>query len=137
MTKKKIILLVILGIVISAGVYFTFFWRTPERILKSTFDISLKEFDYTIESFEEQWIPFNGNGYLEMVIKFNELTQENIDYIKEFDVRSLSTLKQSSGHSYKHLSDEGYYIYREEGNDFYIFIFDIKNKKAVLYYRFM
>ena len=65
-----------------------------------------------------------------MVIKFNELTQENIDYIKEFDVLPLSTLKQLPiEYPYKHLSDEGYCIYSEEGNNFYIFIFDIKNKK--------
>ena len=75
-------------------------------------------------------IAFNGNGHLKMVIKFNELTQENIDYIKEFDVLPLSTLKQLPiEYPYKHLSDEGYCIYREEGNNFYIFIFDIKNKK--------
>lgn len=75
-------------IIIIYGGYNLFLKRTPERILKMVFDISLKDFDYTVETFEEQWCP-NGDGYALVIYKFNKLTQENIDYLKGFGLKPL------------------------------------------------
>ena len=53
--------------------------RTPEGILKQQFNISLKGFDYQVETFEEQWNP-NGDGYAYIVFRFEALTGNNINY---------------------------------------------------------
>ena len=84
---KKIIVIVLVIVLSGIAVYEVynlFLKRTPEKLLKQQFNISLKDFDYSIETFEEQWCP-NGDGELLIVIKFNELTQKNIEYFKSLD----------------------------------------------------
>lgn len=148
MKKLKIILsvLVVTGIVLY-GVYGLFFKRTPERLLKLTFDISLTDFDYTVESFEEQWYP-NGDGHALIIINFNKLTKENIDYLKKFnpqplpisEMYRLQMIPNAIPNQYWN-ADVGYYMYKpeptiEDGN-FNIFIVDTDKKVAVLYYQYM
>jgi hypothetical protein len=148
--------LVVVPAVIVLYVFRDFFTeRTPETILKSVFDISLKDFDYSVELYESQ--KSFGDGKLLLVIKFNKLTQENIDYLKEFNPQPLPI----TGTEYQQLiysripkrflkADTGYYLYRpvkitgwevegekiEDASDFDIFIIDTKNKLAVLYYQY-
>ena len=129
--------------------------RTPETILKSMFGISLKNFDYTVEAFEEQ-----GNfsdGRLLIVFKFNELTNKNIDYLKGFNPQPLpfpeTERKQMDINDIPPRflrAETGYYLYRVEKtkhtereglkwdrvSDFKIFIIDTENKLAVLYSQF-
>jgi hypothetical protein len=84
--KKKIIrisVVILTSIAILYGLYALFLKRTPERILKAVFDISLKDFDYTVETLEEQWYP-NGDDHALIIYKFNTLTQNNIDYLNNF-----------------------------------------------------
>ncbi len=134
MKKIKIILpITIIIFIISFGLYKVFLERTPERIFKQNFDISLDDFDYTIEKFEEQWILFNGNGYVDIMIKFNKLTSKNIEYFKKFNFTPLYLLKHTHiGGPYKYsISDEGYYMYEVEDYSNKIFIIDFKNKKAI------
>jgi hypothetical protein len=77
--KKLIIIasIIILTGIIIYGVYSIFFKRTPEKILKTVFNISLDGFDYTIVSFEEQWCP-NGDGHALVIYKFNSLVEQFI-----------------------------------------------------------
>jgi hypothetical protein len=156
---KKIIIIVSIIILISIvlyGVYALFLKRTPERILKQIFDISLKDFDYCVDTFEEQWCP-NGDGHVLIVYKFNKLTQENIDYLKEFDLKPLPIsetdylLMHSILEQFRN-ANNGYYLFRtgritnyetsdgfkdEFALDFYIFTIDTESNMAVLYYSFM
>jgi hypothetical protein len=119
--NKKIILLIILGLLISVGIYFEFFYRTPEKLLKEAFNVDLSDFDYEIEIFEDEWF-FNGNGHTKIVIKFNELTQENIKYFKNFDVKSYENIISETGFS---IRQENYGVYKS-------FDVDYKNKVAIL-----
>lgn len=127
-------------------VYSTFLKRTPEKLLKQQFNISLAGFDYAIETFEEQWHP-NGNGEVLVIYKFNKLTQENVDYLKTFNPQTLPIpetyrLQMPPNKIPKNFShaETGYYIYESESTadyrDFKVFILDIERKIAVLYYQF-
>ena len=125
----------------------TFFKPTHKSVLKSTFSISLKDFDYRVDTFAIQRYP-NGDGHALVIYKFNELTQANIDYLMGFELKPLPILEDN-----RHLMllDEipneyykincGYYIYELlhpiDFRDFKIFIFDIEKKIAVLYYQYM
>lgn len=157
---KKIIVIVLVIVLSGIAVYEVynlFLKRTPEKLLKQQFNISLKDFDYSIETFEEQWCP-NGDGELLIVIKFNELTQKNIEYFKSLDniqplpVSEMEYHQMGANKISKQLlkANTGYYIYQvgrianwEEVKgvkmalDFKLFIVDTENNKAVLYYQFM
>ncbi len=116
---------------------------TPENILAHNFNISLKGFDYTINSFKEHW-KFSGDGYLRFVIKFKTLTQKEIAYFKkQCNGQSLPvskalyrevTPKDLSKRVLR--SKNGYYLYDYDTKrtiKLKIFIFDEKKKEAVFY----
>ena len=145
---KKLIIVastIILTSIILYGAYSLVFKRTPEKILKTVFDISLKNFDYTIESFEEQWCPPHGDGQVLIVIKFNKLTQENIDYFKNLNnIQSLPiSAKMIPNAIPKQCSkaNVGYYIYEpsslHDPRDYKLFVIDTEKKTVVLYYQYM
>ena len=98
---KKIIVIVLVIVLSGIAVYEVynlFLKRTPEKLLKQQFNISLKDFDYSIETFEEEWC-LNGDGELLIVIKFNELTQKNIEYFKtdgKFDGRNTDYIRHEA-----------------------------------------
>jgi len=147
---KKLIIIaleMVLTSITMCGLYGCIENRTPETVLKSMFGISLKDFDYIVDTFEEQ-----GNfsdWQLIAVFKFNKLTQENIDYLKEFNPQPLpipDTIPICQKMSYNKIprqffkADTGYYLYRPDKDrpayrDFKIFIIDTKKKVAVLYFQ--
>lgn len=158
---KKLIIIVsaiILMCVIAYGVYSLFLKQTPEKILDQWFNITLKGFDYNVNTFEEHWVA-NGDGYMLIVIKFNELTSENINYFENLPMKSLPISKKEyrqmipNNMPQKYLkADIGYYIYQlgevqdmekiigikdTFALDFKIFIIDTEKKMAVLYYQSM
>ena len=156
---KKLILItsiIILTGIILYGMYNFFIKRTPEKILNQAFAISLKNFDYSIDFFKEQWYP-NGDGELLAVFKFKKLTPQNIDYIKAFNPRPLPIIDTEYYQMGPNKipkpfinSDTGYYFYRtgriadweinegiKQALDFYIFIIDTEKGMAVLYYQFI
>jgi len=131
---KKI--MVILSITIICYVaYKIFLERTPERIIRWNINVCLNNFDYKVETFEDQWSIFGGNGYTNIIIKFNELTQENIDYFKTFNFTPLYLLKHTHiGIPYKYIvSDDGGYKYEVDDYINKIFIIDLKNNTAIYY----
>ena len=155
----KIIIAIIKGLTITVSIIVlifviliildkTVFKHTPERLLKSTFGISLKGFDYSVDTFEEQWCP-NGDGHAFVIYKFNKLTQENIDYLKSFGFKPLPIseeekriLMRLSAISKEYFEvDTGYYIYVPlhdiDVRDYKVFIIDTEKKIAVLYYQYM
>ena len=126
----------------------TVFKRTPESALKVAFNISLKDFDYSVETFENQWCP-NGDGHTLVVYKFNKLTQENIDYLKEFDLKPLPVSAEDRDLMWFNSIPEeyfnvntGYYIYKPLSTaairvNYKVFVIDTIKNKAVLYYQYM
>ena len=147
--KKLIIIvsIILLLVVIVQGIQCFFFRHTPERLLKWQFNISLKGFDYTIETFEEQWCP-NGDGQALVIYKFNKLTPENIDYLKSFALKPLPiSEKDSKLMTFNEIPkeyfnvDTGYYIYEplstHDPRDYKVFVVDTEKKMAVLYYQYM
>ena len=149
MNKKLIIKIsaAVLAAIVLYGVYSLYFKRTPERLLEWNFNISLEDFDYTVESFDEQWCP-NGDGYVLIIFKFKELTQNNIDYLKKVGLQTLPISKANSLQMVPNIipneywySDTGYYIYELESptdqRNFKVFIVDAAKKTAVLYYQIM
>lgn len=113
--------------------------RTPEEILKLQFNITLTGFDYKVETFEEQWNP-NGDGYVFIVFKFNEITQSNINYLKSSGFKELPVSHKNVIPD-RFLFDKGYYIFDNENindeRDFKLFVIDTCNNKAILYYQYM
>ena len=149
---KKLIIIVssiLLAGIVLFGLYGCFFKRTTETILKSVFGISLQNFDYTVEAFDEKWYP-NGDGESLLVFKFSKLTQENIDYLKGFNPKPLPISDEVHGSIPRRFlkADTGYYLYRptkinnleikgrkiESVVDFDIFIIDTERMMAVLYF---
>ena len=145
--KKLIIIVVIflLGIVI-----FRLFIpkRTPERLLEYSLNISLKNFDYKIEKFEDHWLyNLTGDGHVLIIFKFNKLTQDNIDYLKGFGLKTLPISEEVQKRMWNNMppnefqkSVSGYYIYKrlseQDIRDFKIFIVDTLKQTAVLYYQY-
>ena len=154
----KIIIAVIKGLLIVVSIIVlafmillildkTGFKHTPESVLKTTFGISLKDFDYSVETFEEQWCP-NGDGQALVIYKFNKLTQANIDYLKGFGLKPLPISEEERKlmmfneipKEYFEV-DTGYYIYEplstHDFRDYKVFVVDIDKKIAILYYQYM
>lgn len=113
--------------------------RTPESILMQQFSITLKGFNYNVETFEEEWCP-NGDGYVLIVFKFKELTQENISYFQSKRLKKLPMLSNEIIPT-RFLYNKGYYIFenynKDDERDFKLFVVDTENNKAILYYQFM
>ncbi len=106
--------------------------KTPTRILKSMFDISLKDFDYTVKSFEENWLP-NGDGECEIIFEFKGLSPENIRYLETKNVKRLPMPVAIR----KHFSvpNNGYFIYDTLPGglpNYAVFIIDTDNNTALL-----
>jgi hypothetical protein len=141
---KKIVIILSGIIVVSFVLYKVCMKRTPETILKQQVDINLSGFDYTVESFQEQWYP-NGDGYLLLVFNFDNLNKDNIVYLSKGQLLPVSEtiLRQIPPNKIPKrflLCQNGYYLYYSEDEDvrnFKIYIFDIKNHKAILYYQIM
>ena len=121
-------------------VLFTFFCsactiRTPERILKQQFNISLKGFDYQVETFEDDWFP-NGDGSVYIVFKFNTLTEDNIKYFQSAGFKDLPILEHQEIPD-RFLFENGYYLLERDNpadeRDFKLFVVDTDHNKAVLY----
>ncbi len=154
LTIKLLIIILLVGIILY-GRHRLYLEQTPERMLKSYIDF--KKFDYTIELHEEQWIPFNGNGHRHIVIRFNELTQENLDYLKKLEHFQPLPISEKDRRFMTFVPSEiltaekGYYLYKAEnisegkweGKNYVIvytlsvFIVDIENKVAIFYYHVM
>ena len=112
--------------------------RTPEKAVEESFNISLIGFDYTIESYEEQCYP-NGDGSLDLVIKFNHLTPQNIAYLKKQCHNQSLPIPEKLRNRIPTLFleiENGYYLYdydRKEPDNFKFFVFDRKNNKIIVY----
>jgi len=155
----KILMIVISAILAAILLFFivlfvldrTLLKPTPQSALKTTFNISLKNFDYVVETFERQWCP-NGDGHTLAIYKFNKLTQENIDYLKRFDLKPLPiSEKDSKLMDFNMISKEyfslsvGYYIYKPTNTngqaqnswDYKVFVVDTVKMVAILYYQYM
>ena len=129
----KIIFLIL--IILLAVWFFDTCTRTPKSLVMRTFNISLKDFDYKVETFEDQW-HLNGDGHVKIVFHFNELTQKNIDYFKslglmEYPISESEFKRVPSIYRY----DNGFYIYEWfSGGGFKIFAVDTDMKRATFYY---
>lgn len=133
--------------VVLYGVRNSFSKPNPEKLLMQSFKVDLKDFEYTIESFEDCWYP-NGDGHRSVVFKFNRFTEENIAYLKTFNPQQLPinqrlSLKMTPNKIpkyYLELSD-GYFLYKNENEsdhrNFRVFIVDTLNKRAILYCQYM
>ena len=122
------------------------FKHTPESILKAHFKINLKGFDYTVETFREQWCQ-NGDGEAFAIYKFNELTQDNIDYLKGFGLKPLPIPEEEidimlpTGMPKEHFRiDTGYYIYvplSSNLRDYRVLILDIEKNILIFYCQYI
>ena len=147
--KKAIIIVsaIILAAVIVLMIQHITFKHTPESVLKVHFKMSLKGFDYTVDTFQEQWCP-NGDGEAFVIYKFNELTQDNIDYLKGFGLKPLPISGEgveqrvsNKIHKEYYSIDTGYYFYgplsSHDPGDYKILILDIEKKIMIFYYQYI
>jgi len=134
--KKNIIIASV--ILLISSLFSTCTRRTPEKAVEELFNISLIGFDYTIESYEEQCYP-NGDGSLDLVIKFNHLTPQNIAYLKKQCHNQSLPIPEKLRNRIPTLFleiENGYYLYdydRKEPDNFKFFVFDRKNNKIIVY----
>jgi hypothetical protein len=123
------------------------FTITPKRLLQLHFNISLKDFDYTVKTIDYQWCG-NGDGYRLTIYKFNKLTTENIEYLsrvcsKPLPISETDIKKISCNRIPKDIfkSDTGYYIFEilctYDDRDYKVFIVDTEKKIAVHYFQYM
>jgi hypothetical protein len=151
--KKNIVVIIAVSIIVLVLIVLlmlnrTVLKRTPESILEATFGISLKNFDCSVEIFEEQWYP-NGDGHVFIVYKLNKLTQENMDCLKSFSLNPLPILEEGCNFNEileKYINlNTGYYTYQSTSADgepqncwsYNIFVVDTEKKIAVLYCQYM
>lgn len=112
--------------------------RTPENLLKNQFQIELSDFDYSILSFEEDWIL--ADGECRIVFSFDSITPNNIRYLIDKGAVPFSnkTIDSSYRIPPKYLNGEGYFFYKEEdghSENYSYFILDLNKKEAVFYYQ--
>lgn len=114
--------------------------RTPEKILKQQFDVELNNFDYSVKSFQEEWDD-NGDGFCQIVFNLEEISSNNLDYLKSINAKSLPIIEKISPNelAWEYLNAKnGLYLYNASSDDirnFKLFIVDTKNKRAILYYQ--
>lgn len=149
-TKSLMIVLLVIVLIFTIALILdkTVNKHTPENALKRTFNIHLKGFDYSVETFEEQWC-LNGDGQALVIYKFNKLTTENINYLKSFALKPLPISQEE--YKLMHFnkipkeyfeSVNGFYLYEpldtvDFRRNYQVFVIDTDNKKAVLYYQYM
>lgn len=137
---KRKILIVIITVLIFTIIYVMFIKRTPEKILKQQFNIDLSNFNYSVISFQEEWGD-NGDGFCQIVFNLEEITPNNLDYLKSINAKSLPIVERTSPNelAWEYLNAKnGLYLYDVSSDDirnFKLFIVDTNNKKAVLYYQ--
>lgn len=137
--KKSLIILGVLVFIIA--VYFTFFSRTPEKILADQFNLSLDGYEYSVIDSKEQW-DYNGDGCNYIVFKIESSFKEEI--LKKSDVKQLP-IKQTfpvNEIPKKYLEiNAGLYTYESmsdsDERDFKTIIYDEENGVLVLYYQLM
>jgi|GEM_PF-1726943 len=143
--KRKILWSTLILIILIVGVGYTyevFFKRSPEKILLNQFGISLKKYNYSVVSMQEQW-DYNGDGYCLILFdlaqfdtqEFNSLINDNFKKLPINDKIEVSEIPESYLKS-----QDGYYIFQveeEDSRNFRIFIINTKLKKGILYYQIM
>lgn len=143
MHKNKIFILAISITILSlSGIYIynTYIKRTPETIIKQVCDIKLSNFDYSVISFDEYWLP-NGDGTTRIILKLHAFTENEINYIKSKKIKPLPlTTDQKRNIIADNIilknvnSTKGYYLYSEDAKDnrnYLLLIFDLENNEIV------
>ena len=157
---KKLIIItgsIVAGIILMGimlyGMFSILFKYSPEKELNRQI-ISLANFDYTIgsvEELDEEWYSLSS---CYTVLEFNELTQDNINYLKSCNPLPLpiseteyrQMMPEKIPNPFKN-PNSSYYIYMDgripdlkkfvtmQGRpfDFKIFIVDVEKKLAILY----
>ncbi len=119
--------------------------RTPEKILKTQFNIDINIFDYAVDTFDESWNK-NGDGSCFIKFKINQIHQEGIDYLINMKAKplpvsdSMALVIHKIQKVYSTGNHAGYYLYDQEISDprnFKLFVFDVENKEAILYYQIL
>jgi hypothetical protein len=114
--------------------------RTPEKILLNQLEFDLTDFNYDIIYSKEEWSP-NGDGYYLAQIKFNEITKENIDYIKsqKFHKLPIDVILSPNDIPPKwENKKEGYFklkYFDKDVRNFKILFLDIDKKELLIYYQ--
>ena len=136
--KKFIIIITILSVLISVS--YILLKRTPKKILLNQFEFDLTDFNYDIIYSKEEWNP-NGDGYYLAQIKFNEITKENIDYIKSQKLLKLPVdviLSPNDIPTGWENKKEGYFklnYFDKDIRNFKILFLDIDKKELLIYYQ--
>jgi hypothetical protein len=123
--------------------YKVFFERTPEKILKLQFEISLPKNSYSVSEFHEQW-DLNGDGYCLIRFKLTERSDKLLESSMSKKMKQLPVIDQDFQMSdipenFKYCKN-GFFVIEKEKNDsrnFKILLIDTKENVALLYYQIM
>jgi len=143
--KKNVIWITLIFICVTlVGIitYELFFKRTPEKILLSQFGVSLKGYDYSIISINEQW-DYNGDGFCMIQFDLARFRSQDFNNIVNSSFIKLPIENEIEASEIPELylkSQTGYYrleTAKGDPRDFKIFIINTDTKKAILYYQIM
>ncbi len=137
--KLKKLLWLLLGVVIICIIVDNIFLRsTPERVFKTSFDISLEGFNYSMVSFKDLEYP-NGDRSTHVILKFKDVTPQNIAYLRSKHAKPLpipEELKSKVPYQFSFLK-KGYYFYSRlsetNEDDYKILVFNLETNEAILY----
>ena len=137
MKKLFFLIYIILFIFLVVVLYNYFFDRSPQRIIKQVFEINLKEDNYNIKLFREQWDP-NGDGYCLIIL--SNIVLKNILVNGEIKSLPINLEQLPPTEISKELisSKSGIYqikFHPNDGRNFDLFIYDSKKKEALFYYQ--
>ena len=123
--------------------YIVFLERTPEKILKLQFEITLPKDSYSVTKFNEQW-DLNGDGYCLILYKLSESSEKFLEGSMSKKMKQLPIIDQDVQMSdipenFKYCKN-GYFVIEKEKNDsrnFKILLIDTKENVVLLYYQIM
>lgn len=117
-----------------------YFERTPEKILFEQFGFDLSDFNYNILYNKEEWSP-NGDGYYIISIKFDEITQNNLKYLKSSNLSLLPIKRVLTPNDIPQeweSKKNGYYkllFFDSNVRNFKILIIDLIKEELLIYYQ--
>lgn len=113
--------------------------RSPRTLFRTHYGIDLSKFDYTVETFEDQWMGPDGHTFI--LLRFADFTCENKEYLMSKGLKSIESNRAIIDKIPRHDKEkykDCFYIFQSEGIDsehsYKLLVVDFESKEMLLYY---